>query len=149
MVFSGLYKINIEETTSNTVSCLIRFDKIIITALIRNLFQSTRSYIKGIVVYSRPAILCLVNSCNVSVFMKFLIRRGILSWLYNSNLKFIIFANLKPKIWERNFINPFVLGTKYYLSPISSPILPYCEYNWVHLTQNTYSPLRTTDRRKY
>ena len=38
---------------------------------LRNLFQSTRSYIKGILNY-RPAILCLVNSWNVSVFMKFL-----------------------------------------------------------------------------
>ena len=25
---------------------------------------------------------------------------------------------------------------RYYLSPINSPILPYCNYNRVHLTQN-------------
>ena len=46
----------------------------------RKLFQSTRLYIKGIL-NGRPSTLCLVNSGNESVFMKFffIIGRGILS----------------------------------------------------------------------
>ena len=42
---------------------------------LRKLFQSTRLYIKGIL-SGQPATLCLVNSGNVSVFIKFLIRHG-------------------------------------------------------------------------
>ena len=41
------------------------------------------------------------------------------------------------------FVIPFIRGnqvtTKSHLSPVSSPILPYCVYNRVHLTQNTIS----------
>ena len=43
---------------------------------IRKLFQSTRSYIEGIL-NGRPALCAFVSSGDVSVFKKFLIGSGI------------------------------------------------------------------------
>ena len=49
-----------------------RFEKVTLIFFLRKLFQSTRLYIK-VILNGRPATLCLVNSGDVSVFMKFLI----------------------------------------------------------------------------
>ena len=60
-------------------------------------------------------------------------------WTYE---KVVRVTRLEPESNSYNepVCNPFVCGnqvtTKYDLSPVSSPILPCCKYDRVHLTQN-------------